>query len=45
MSVANVLLALDRKIRYVAINQLGAIDEMLQSEAHPSFNPRQVSIR
>jgi hypothetical protein len=33
------LLGLDAKIRYVAINQRGAIEEMLQSEQHPSFNP------
>ena len=37
--IAKDLLALDPKIRYVAVNRNGAIAEMLQGEEHPSFNP------
>ncbi len=36
---AKSLLALDPSVRYVAINQRGAIAEMVQSERHASFNP------
>ncbi len=39
MIVAKAVLALDPKIRYVAVNQEAAIVEMVQSESHPSFNP------
>lgn len=39
MSIARTLLALDSKVRYVAVNQRGTIEEMLQAEDHPSFNP------
>jgi hypothetical protein len=33
------LFRLEPRIRYVALNQKGAIKEMLQSPQHPSFNP------
>src|SRR5205085_8878761 len=39
MKLARMLLALDAKIRYVAVNQRGVLEEMLQGEGHPSFNP------
>jgi len=39
MSIAKAVLALDPKVRYVAVNQRGALEEMVQGEGHPSFNP------
>jgi hypothetical protein len=39
--IANRLFALEPKIRYVAVNQLGAITEMEQSPAHPLYNPHE----
>jgi hypothetical protein len=33
------LFRLDRRIRYVALNQNGQIEEMRQSVLHPSLNP------
>jgi hypothetical protein len=39
MTIAPDLLGLDPRIRYVAVNRGGVIEEMLQSGEHPSFNP------
>ena len=39
MTIARDLLALDESVRYAAVNRGGAIEEMLQSDEHPSFNP------
>ena len=39
MKIARPLLAIDPKVRYVAVNQRGGLEEMLQAEGHPSFNP------
>jgi len=39
MKLASSLFALDENIRYAAVNQRGAIDEMLQRDGHASFNP------
>jgi hypothetical protein len=39
MNIPRTLLSLDPKVRYVAVNQRGAIEEMVQSESHPSLNP------
>jgi hypothetical protein len=37
--IAQLVLALDPSIRYVAVNQDGAIAEMVQSQRHATFNP------
>jgi hypothetical protein len=39
--IAAQLFALEPKIRYVAVNQAGAILEMEQSPAHPTYNPHE----
>jgi hypothetical protein len=40
-SIAAKLFALEPKIRYVAVNQAGAIVEMEQSPQHPTYNPHE----
>lgn len=39
MSLADDIFRWEPKVRYVAVNQNGRIEEMTQSPAHPTYNP------
>lgn len=41
MNLSERLFALEPKIRYVAVNQGGRIEEMTQSALHPTYNPHE----
>ena len=41
MSLADDIFQWEPRVRYVAVNQNGSIEEMTQSPAHPTYNPHE----